>query len=280
VLRTTDLFNWQVMDDVGPVAKFETVRYTDANLQPDTRYCYTVESYNSEGARQSPFKCTYTVDGHDIGVWRLQLRVKVANLADAGADHPLRVQMANDGEHLPVATFLDYGQDDFERGSDFTFDLNIESIRELSEITDLTIVNHRNEQDVLLIEAFSLLVNEHEPFSRYFGMTPTSALRLGLSGAYRVEHDELRSNPSWGAFVTASLNDPAFNLPPISVADNGQFQVRGEIDPGSDFKEFHLQRRLRSVERPHLDGRAENLRAVDRLVRAGLHHSAGDPAVL
>lgn len=226
VLRTTDLFNWQVMADIGSIPKFETVHYTDANLRPDTRYCYTIESHNTEGARQSPFRCTYTLDGHNIGVWRLQLRVKVANLADAGTDHPLRIQMANNGEHLPVETFLDYGQDDFERNSDFTYDLNIEHIRELSDITDFTVVNHGNEQDTVLIEAIDLLVNEHEVFSRHFGITPVSALRLGLSGSYQVEHADLRSNPSWQTFVSNSLNDRAFNLPPIRFADDGQIQIQ------------------------------------------------------
>jgi len=223
LLRSTDLLNWQAVNDTGPIPKLETFTYTDAKLQPDTRYCYMIESYNAEGARQSQMRCTFTLDGNNIPVWRLQLRVKVANIANADTENPLRIRMGDNGEHLAVENFLDYGHDDFERNSDFTYDLNIGHIRELSDITDLSIINY-GEQDVIFIEEINLLVNEHEAFSRHFGITSTSALRLGLGG-YRVEHADLRSNPSWQAFVSSSLTSLTFNLPPISSAGNGQFQI-------------------------------------------------------
>lgn len=225
VLRSTDLLNWQIVAEVGPVPKFDTFTYTDTNLQPDTRYCYQIETYNDEGARRSQLLCTYTHDGNAIPVWRLQLRVKVANLANAGSDNPLRVMVANNGQYLPTETILDYGQDDFERNSDFTYDLNFDDIHELSDITDLRIINYGNDQDDLYISELSLLVNQHEAFRRNFGVTNSSVLKLGYYGSFSVEHAELRSDPTWQAFVASSRNDRFFNVPPVSISDNGQFQV-------------------------------------------------------
>jgi len=144
IMRTTDVSSWEILDEVGSIAKFETFTYLDTNLQPDTRYCYKIETWNTEGARQSPqFGCTYTHDGNDIRVWRLQLRVRVANISNAGTDNTLRVIVAaGNNQYLPTHTFLDYGQNDFERGSIFTYDLNLDNIHEPSDITDLRIINY------------------------------------------------------------------------------------------------------------------------------------------
>lgn len=226
VLRTTDLSTWQVVALLGAIPKVTVRNYTDGNLQPDTRYCYEIESFNAEGARQSEMRCAYTRDANNIPVWQLQLRVKVANFADAGSDAPLRITMGDTGEHLGVDTHLDYSHDDFERNSDFTYFLNVGHISELSDITNLAISNvSGDEPDHIYIEEINLLVNGHEIFGRHFGVTSSSALRIG-SLPHGIGHDELRSNPSWQAFVNSSLNDNTFNQPPISVDSDGRFQIR------------------------------------------------------
>jgi hypothetical protein len=228
VLRTTDLSTWQVVAELPAIPKLTFRNYTDGNLQPDTRYCYKIESFNAEGARQSNSSCTYTRDANNISVWQLQLRVKVANFADAGSDAPLRIQIGDTGQYEAVDTHLDYSHDDLERNSDFTYFLNVGHISELSDITNLAISNvSGDEPDHIFIEEINLLVNGHEIFGRHFGVTSSSALRIGSHG---IGHDELRSNPSWQAFVNSSLNDNTFNQPPISVASDGRFQIR--IPPG------------------------------------------------
>lgn len=224
ILRSTDLLNWPVIAEVGVVPKFTTHAYADSNLQPETRYCYEVETYNAEGTRKSQFRCAFTNDGNNIGIWRLQLRVRVANIEDAGTDNPLRVIVHNNGSSLSTETILDYGQDDFEKNSDFTYDLNFDNIKELSSITGFQIINYGSEQDYLYIRELSLMVNGHEVFSRVFGNSSSSVLKLGYYGNFSVDHAELRNHPSWQSFIATSLVDKTFNLPPVTTGDNG-FQI-------------------------------------------------------
>jgi hypothetical protein len=224
LLRSTDLSAWPVVAELGAIPKLTTHSHTDLNLQPETRYCYQVETHNAEGARKSQFVCAYTASDSAISVWRLELRVRVANLEHAGSDNPLRVMVDGNGEFLATETFLDYGRDDFERNSDFTFDLNFDHLEELSDISGLRIQNHGSD-DHLQIRELALLVNHHEVFTRVFGNTNGSALDLGDYGGFAVDHAELRNNPAWGGFVAASASDRTFNLPPVRVAENGRLQV-------------------------------------------------------
>ncbi len=221
VLRSTDLLNWQSVAEVGTINKLSQHTYQDQNLQADTRYCYQIETYNAEGARLSPFRCTYTLNGHGIGVWRLQLQVKVANITDAGIDNPLRIIVGDNGESIGTETLLDYGRDDFEKNSTFTYDLNLTNITDVSDITNLMVINYGTEQDAIYIEELVFLVNEHEFFHRIFGNTSNSALKLTLGGVYKVAFEELRSDASWQAYINSSLDNEVYNLPKIEAIGTG-----------------------------------------------------------
>ena len=61
--------------------------YTDTDLQPDTKYCYRVTSRgpNQQFVQTSP-RCVLTQTPGDPGVWRTELRVRVANVTDAGTE--------------------------------------------------------------------------------------------------------------------------------------------------------------------------------------------------
>lgn len=216
-----------VVVELGVIPRLETRTYADANLQPNTGYCYWIETYNAEHTRRSLAACSFTRDSGEaaIKVWRLRLRVKVANIDGAGLDSPLRIAMGGDGQHIPVTTFLDYGHDDFERNSEFTYDLNIGHVRDLSDITNLGIVNvFDNGQDGVYIEEISLLVNKHEIFGRRFGVTSASALRLVAGAAFQVGHAELRSHPSWQWQVTDAPKVEHF--PQIEISPDGKWQIR------------------------------------------------------
>jgi hypothetical protein len=233
VLRTTDQETWQIATAIGPVPKFEEQSYTDTGLEPDTRYCYVIEAFSGAGARRSQMRCANTRDGNNIDVWRLQLRVKVADLANADLDDPLGVRLGTD--YPSSTTVLDYGHDDFERGSNFVYDLNLGSIAELGDITALSVFDTANSEDLILIEEISLLVNNtneeaslsaNNPsvvFTRTFGATSASVLRL--EDGYHVTQAELRAHPAWQAFVAKWLSDQTFKLPPVSSAGENGIQV-------------------------------------------------------
>ena len=225
ILRTADLLNWEILRDVGPVPKFDTHFFTDDSLTHETQYCYMIETFNAEGARKSQMRCAHTLDTSHIKIWRLQMRVRIANLEDAGADHPLRVIMHTNRGLFSTETFLDYGRDDFERNSDFTYDLNLENIEELSQIGGFQIINHGSDEDYMYVRELELLVNNHPVFSRVFGNANASVLKLGYYGQFSVNYDELRGHELWQSFISQSLSNPTFNLPEIGISDNNLFQA-------------------------------------------------------
>jgi hypothetical protein len=220
---STDPADWQVVAEIGPRVKLETVRYVDPDLELDTQYCYMIEAFNDAGARQSPSRCAYTRDFDVIPVWRLQLRVKVADLPGAACDDPFLVVVGPYAEF----TYLDYSHDDFERGSTFTYDLNLASIHQLNDLTRFVLIDAGEAEDDILIEEITLLVNEHEVFKRRFGGSASSALQVG--GNYSVEHDDLRAHPSWQAFVRESRRSGLFNLPPWNLVDNAADEAIGPV---------------------------------------------------
>lgn len=207
VLRTTNLSDWETISDRGVLEKFARHTYTDPNLQASTRYCYQIETYNAEGARQSQFRCAYTRDTAVIPIWRLQLKVKVANVANADTDDEMFVAL----DEFGTATYLDYGIDDFERNRAYYYDLGLDNISRLSDIVSFRL--GKNGSDHLLIDSIVLLANNNRVlFSRSFGGTP-----LDLAGAYNVSHDELRESAEWQQFITESYDSETYNIPPIEI---------------------------------------------------------------
>jgi len=212
LMRSDNFINWPTINTTGPIPRMTNYSFVDTNLTPDRKYCYVIESFNAFGARRSnPAFCTYTLDTANIPVWRLELRVKVADFSGAGlGDEPLRVYVGGNVERAPVLTVLDYGRADFDRADHFTYDLNLGHIKDLNDVTNLILSNRST--DALYIEEFSFRVNQRDVFSRHFGTTADSALRIGDSYSYSVDFTELRSDPSWQLFVATSKQFPGFDL--------------------------------------------------------------------
>jgi hypothetical protein len=220
---------WETVADFAALDSWTT--HVDSGLQPDNLYCYRVRSENAQGVVTTPMNnraCGYTRDGNGIRVWRIQLRVRTADVSDAGTGDAVQVRLTS-----PLATYnptgnrrwLDYGprwegagfvgwRDDFARNREFTYDLDQSYIGELSDITMLTI--DKEGSDGVAIAEIALLVNEQEVFSRVFGETSSTCLWLdnesGHSPSYTVWLSELRAHPSWQAFV-ANPPGPPFRIP-------------------------------------------------------------------
>lgn len=210
LMRSDNFINWPTIHTTGPIPRMTKYTFVDTNLTPNRKYCYVVESFNAFGARRShPDFCTYTLDTVNIPVWRLELRVKVADFSGAGlGDEPLRVYVGGNVERPAVLTVLDYGRPDFDRADNFTYDLNLGHIKDLNDVTNLLLSNRST--DALYIEEFSFRVNQQDVLYRYFGTTADSALRIGNS--YAVEFAELRNDPTWQSFVNTSRQVPGFDL--------------------------------------------------------------------
>ena len=225
LLRQREAGPWEPIAEFGRLEGWTT--HTDSGLDAETLYCYRVQSENDQGIVATAVDKRaggYTRAATAIDVWRAQLRLRVADVADAGTSDPIQVRLTS-----PLRTFnptgnrrwLDYGprwegggltgwRDDFARGREFTYDLDQRWVRELSDITMLTIAKEGS--DAVGIAEIALLVNNVEVFSRVFGETSATCLWIdegdGHQPQYTVWHRELRADPKWQAFVGANHAPP------------------------------------------------------------------------
>jgi len=218
---------WEVVAELGVEGEWQT--HTDGvglglGLTPDQHYCYRVRATNAYGSSMpTPSDnraCGHTRDGNDLTLGRIQLRIRIADIPNGGSGDPVRVRLSSPlVTHSPSGngTWLDYGPeflysggyvivvDDFARGRDFTYDLNLTYLKELSDITMISILKEGDDQ--LAIAELALIVNGVEVFHRLFGETKSTAQLVGNgSPIYTIYHTELRAHSAWPtSFPTPSL---------------------------------------------------------------------------
>lgn len=193
--------NFQLIATLPPGDGSEQ-RFVNSGLTPDTPYSYVVGAFNANGERSlQPFGA-YTRALADEPVWRLQLAVRVSNSDDADMDDNLEVRLnTSDGRFLPArnSTWLDYGRDDFERGSFFVYDLNLETIEQRSDINQITLLHEGS--DAVCIDSIGLFVNGVSVFARDFAAEGGCKL-LDNHDSFHVSHERLRADPRWNAYQT------------------------------------------------------------------------------
>ncbi len=195
---------WVVVAETAPGSGFMT--YEDASgLLPDTRYCYSVQAYNSRGRSSSPISCGYTRDGNDNTVWRAELVLQTADVEDAGTDDSVFVLLNSAaGNTSPGGnrTWLDYARDDFERGANASYDLGLSSVGELGDITQITI--GKTGDDGWCVQDFTLRVNGFDVFQTDLRASPGGCLWLdtsdGHTNTFTVDHPTLRAHALWSQY--------------------------------------------------------------------------------
>ncbi len=190
------------------------LRYTDAGLPRDTGYYYRIGAYNAYGESFSLPQTAGTIDGRQVS--RLRLRIRTANVPDAGTDDSVNVSLRDNDLG---GTWLDYGRDDFEGGDDFTYELSLadlfDGIQDLSEINHIYLLKPGDDgwciQSVSLIaETLPGVDNGVELFSQTFGSTSSTCRWLDGSQNYLViGRPTLRAHPAWQAYMAP--------IPPLSL---------------------------------------------------------------
>lgn len=167
-------------------------------------------------------------------VWRAQIQFQTANIGDAGTDDGVKVQL--NGAN---STWLDYGRDDFERNTNYTYDLKLNGISRLSDLQYLYI--SKTGTDGWAVKSFSLLINGRAIYTQTFpGSGRWFDTDPGQSNSYFVSFATLRSDDAWVSYV------PPF--PPLTIPrDEMESRVEGLI---GDFI------RGNQLEWGHLYGRA------------------------
>lgn len=221
VLRREDDGPWENIAELDVLSEWQS--YTDTtNLQPDRLYCYRIRVRNEFGPRTSSIgnqACGYTRDGNDLTVSRAQLRIRLADITNAGSDDSISVRLNSPlSVYSPWGnnTWLDYGpdynmigmnlqiSDDFDRGREFTYDLNLSSLSELSDINMISI-KKEGTNDIAIAE-LALLVNGVLVFDKFFGETASTA--EWVEEYFTINHGELRAHNNW----PTSFPFPSFQI--------------------------------------------------------------------
>ena len=214
----------------GPFAVVRTVgrsatgwtEVTDTGLSPDTlhRYRVTVQNQFSQSTtRRDDMAVAYTRTTDDLPVWRVQVRIRVADIEDGGSTDSLEIRLQSPlVNHSPNgnSTWLGHAprlvnpwpvrwNEPLDRGSVFTYDVRTDGVRQLGDITMLTL--RKPGSDALAVAELNLLVNGVEVFQKLFGETASTCLWVdevdGFTPIFTVYQPELRASALWRAYVAS-----------------------------------------------------------------------------
>ncbi len=212
----------EAVGEWGPLQGWKD--FDDHGLQPDTEYRYRVRVQSpvrsSATARHNQVVCR-TRSAVELPVLRAQVRIRVADVADAGSDDGLQIKL-----NSPLPTYLPRGnstwldvpprmidddvfayRDELARGSDTTYDLIVFDLSNLNDITMLSL--SKPGDDALGIAEVELLVNHRRVFHKFFGETTATCLWLdqGEAGgppSYAAWAQELRARKLASLYCNAA----------------------------------------------------------------------------
>lgn len=192
---------WEDVAEFGPLSGFNDV--TDSGLEPDHLYCYQFVAFNEHGDSFSPQRCAYTEGTEDRVVFRAQLILTTADVSGAATNNRVTAHLNSPpGIYVPSgnATVIDYGRNDFERGDQFTYDLELTGLTNLEDITLINLSKAGGNEWCL--EDLSLLINNRLVYAEEFGSTEDSCLWFdNNSPEHTIGHEDLRSHSGWQEFV-------------------------------------------------------------------------------
>jgi len=196
--------SWVTVRSIGAMSGGSYTFY-DNGRTSDTHHCYRTKAYNEVGTRYSSSRCAYTLDGNDHEVWRVQLELHTSNVSYANTNDPIYARLNSSSSYEQPSrhiTWMDYGQNDFERGQTFAYDLELSNIEELGDITRLWIA--KSGSDGWCVQDLKLKVNNVEVFNKNFSSEPSGCHWLDNDNGHTrymvIDHDELRAHPKWNSY--------------------------------------------------------------------------------
>jgi len=137
----------------------------------------------------------FATPAENAPIWRAQITLTTADVGDAGTDDTLSVRLGGSNK-----TWLDYGRDDFPRNNTFTYDLNLENLRVISDLDFITI--SKTGDDGVCLKWFTLLINGRVIYRHVFpGSGHWLDTESGDSPTYHISGSTLRQNDSWLAYA-------------------------------------------------------------------------------
>jgi hypothetical protein len=151
-------------------------------------------------------RCVVTQKLNDIGVFRAQLRIRVANVSNGGTDGLVAVSLQGGPFDIPTGSYtgLKTAIDDLEAGSDVTYDLIQDGITTLRDITRVGV--YTGSTDAFCVSQIQLIVNTAVAFDRTWGNTAATCEWVGGYNAIYISHDELRASPQFVNFQSPVMS--------------------------------------------------------------------------
>ena len=170
-------------------------------------------------------------------IWRVQLRVQTADVEDAGTDDSVRMAL-----NLNNNTWLDYGRDDFPRNNTFDYDLKLDNVATIADLSHIYLA--KTGSDGLCLKSVALLVNGRLIYDRVF---PGYGLWLDNSGGHSntfvVNYTQLRQDNAWQAYTQPF---PPFLIPRLELENRIEGLV-GDFITGNKLYWGHLYGRAVQV---------------------------------
>lgn len=145
-------------------------------------------------------------------IWRVQFRVRTADVSDAGTDDSVRVAL-----NLNNNTWLDYGRDDFPRNNTFTYDLKLDHVATIGDLSHIYLA--KTGSDGLALKSIELLVNGRLIYTQSFASAFWLDNDGGHSNIFVINYSQLRQDDSWRNYFQP--------LPPF-VIDRPEIESRIE----------------------------------------------------
>lgn len=207
IFRSVRGGDWSEIQRFTQLPTHAYVDFMDQPVTADVEHCYRVtvsDGAVNSSAVSTPARCVITRDGRVIPVNRIQLRLRVATAANADLDAPLELRLQSPSWRVPTvtnwrpagnSTWVDSTADDFERGSDRTYDLLPSNVSEVSDITQVTFAAPGN--DKLCISGFDLMVDGATAYTRHYGNSAGTCAMVGDNQVVGVDYHALRASATW-----------------------------------------------------------------------------------
>jgi hypothetical protein len=179
--------------------------YVDRNLPADSEWCYRIRVRGANNAEVVTLpRCVVTQMKNDIGVFRAQLRIRVANVSGGGTDGRVAVSLQGGPFDTPTGSYtgLKTAIDDLEAGTDVIYDLIQEGITTLRDITRIGI--YTGSTDAFCVSQIQLIVNTKVAFDRTWG--DSTCKWVDGYNAIFVSHTELRASPLFTGFQSPIMS--------------------------------------------------------------------------
>ena len=196
---------WSTLATLGPLDGPQA--YTDRNLPADSEWCYRIRIRGANNAEVVTLpRCAVTQKPNDIGVFRTQLRIRVANVSNGGTDGRVAVALQSGPFDIPTGSYtgLKTAIDDLEAGSDVTYDLIQDGITTLRDITRIGV--YTGSTDAFCVSQIQLIVNTAVAFDRTWGDTAATCEWVDGYNAIYISHDELRASPQFVNFQSPIMS--------------------------------------------------------------------------